>query len=392
MRIIKLVKLIVLLVSILLILTILSMFSFNEVQSTTATPLHISGNQVLMANGTVLNLRGVDYSYFIDSEGGSWMLSDGNIEFTTNPMDIVGVSDFLNLMQAWNVTIIRVPFTMRFWIDNSKNFQSNIEYFITQAAHRGIYVDFCATCNNGPLPWKASDNTALKSSAEFVDMWGNIGNTLKNYPSVMFELLNEPDPADSSWFTVAQQCIVKMRSVGASQPIIIQWGTGLYDEFNGPAGGFSWQNWVTAYSLTDPLGNIIYSEHIYTQNNINNYTTGSRVYYGDIADIQQMLTDNLVLQTAALHPVFIGEFGCDLYAADLQTEYQFFNNTLTLLNEYGIGYAIEASPPWHDSTEWGLVQYGVANYALDEAGVIAVQHMGGMNYSDYLALKSPVAG
>lgn len=93
--------------------------------------------------------------------------------------------------------------------------------------------------------------------------------------------------------------------------------------------------------------------------------TGSRVYYGETTDIQQMLTDTQVLQTAFAHPVFIGEIGCQLSMVDLPTEEMFFNNTLTLLNQNGIGYAVMAAPVWSDNTAWGLkVQTGVANYNL----------------------------
>ena len=109
----KLAKPAVLCITTLLILSMLSAFSSTSVQAATATALHISGNQIFTANGTPVELKGMDYTYFMDSEGGSWMLPDGSVEFLTNPMDTTGVADLLNFMQASGCNIVRVFLTVQ---------------------------------------------------------------------------------------------------------------------------------------------------------------------------------------------------------------------------------------------------------------------------------------
>jgi len=42
----------------------------------TLTELSVKGNRVFNANGTPLVLKGMDYTYFMNNESGSWMLPD----------------------------------------------------------------------------------------------------------------------------------------------------------------------------------------------------------------------------------------------------------------------------------------------------------------------------
>ena len=116
------------------------------------------------------------------------------------------------------------------------------------------------------------------------------------------------------------------------------------------------------------------------------------------ADINTALSACDVYAIASEYPVFIGEIGNYLGdtskitmgvvyvngVADYNAQDVFLNNTLTLLDQYGIGYCEFAGPPWSDDTAWGLVQSGVADYALDNAGVILVNHMGGETYNTWL--------
>jgi len=367
-------------------------------QAATATPLHISGNQILTANGTPLILKGMDYTYFMDSEGGSWMMPDGSIEWMTNPMDKTGVADFLDFMQASNCNVVRLHLTVQYWLDNSNNYQSNLEYFITQAANRGIYTEMDFYRNNatggepvGYLPWQDAGNNVLNSSADFVNLWGNVSATLKNYPTVMFELWNEPSGNEALWFNVTQQCINNIRSTGATQPIVIQWDVCIYFNFYAgysPAGVGSSMNWVTDYPLNDPSGNLIYSTHLYRNNFFNSSNGYQQVY--SYSDMHYVLSACGVLSVAATHPVFIGEIGCSLWATDEGNEMTWYNNTLTILEQNRIGYAGFAAPPWRSEEQWGLVYAGLANYTLDAAGVILVNHISGMNYTDWLNLQQSI--
>jgi len=392
----KLAKPAVLFISALFIISILSAFLTTAVQATTSTTaLHISGNQVLTANGTPLDLKGMDYTYFLNSENGSWMMPDGSIKWAT--WSTRGVSDFLNFMQASNATVVRCYLTVQYWLDNSNNYQSNLEYFITQAANRGIYTDLVFYRNNatdsepdGFLPWNDAGNNVLNSSADFVNLWGNVSTTLKSYPTVMFELWNEPTGNEATWFGVAQQCINDIRSTGATQPIVIQWDDQInynfYAGYSGSVGDVSGMSWVFNYSLNDPLGNLIYSTHIYSSTGYGIYNSSTNSTVTDYPDILYALSQTDVLAVAAVHPVFIGEIGDDLWGNTTDQDI-FFNNTLTLLDDNNIGYAGFAAPPWTSATEWGLVESGVSNYTLNDAGVILVNHLGGMTYTDWLSLQ-----
>ena len=118
------------------------------------------------------------------------------------------------------------------------------------AASCGIYTDLTfwntetgyTQPAKGVNPWE-DGNTIVSTSAEFVSMWSGIATTLKSYPSVIFELFNEPSGAESEWFSVAQQCITSMRATGATQPILMQYWYGITYDFG--SGSYLGMNWVT---------------------------------------------------------------------------------------------------------------------------------------------------
>jgi hypothetical protein len=108
-----------------------------------------------------------------------------------------------------------------------------------------------------------------------VNLWGNVSNTLKNYSSVLFELWNEPNSGtaeeEALWFNVTQQCINAIRSTGATQPIVIEYGYGISYCFG--IGVVSDMSWAFNYPLNDATGNLIFSTHLYAGTNTGFYTT-----------------------------------------------------------------------------------------------------------------------
>jgi hypothetical protein len=379
------------------------MFSVTSGQAaTTTTALHVKGKQLLTANGTPIVLKGMGYSYFAFNAGGSWMLPSGNVELNT--WDPTGVQDTLDFMQASNCNVLRLMLCVQFWLDNSNNYQSNIEYVITQAADRGIYTDLTFFNNNptesqltGSLPWDDPGSKVLTSSADFVNLWGNVSSTLKGYPAVIFELWNEPNGNEAEWFNVTQQCITRIRDVGATQPINVMYNLGVAYDWG--YNGVNWLNiqippfnmaWVKAYPLSDPSGNLIYSTHLYRFSFINSSVSGpTQSGYQEVYSYSDMLYGlkaTGVLAVAAVHPLVIFEMGYDNWAYDQGNESTWFNATLTILDQYGIGYCDFALPPINPNMQqWSLVQAWVANYTLDTAGILLVFHLGGMSYSDWLS-------
>jgi len=339
-------------------------------------PIHVVGRQIQTESNKVITLRGVDYTYFIDGPNGSWMTQDGNILWNTWNPEVVNSN--LDALQKWGVNIVRVTATVQWWLDNTDNFQSNLSYFITQAAERGIYVDFTfwqttplSGMPEGVLPW-ADGNGLINNPQGFVDLWTQVANTLKSHPNVLFEFWNEPnargDPiAEASWFKTTQQCISAIRELGATNLIVIQWNYGIALDYNWYQQGSLWGlEWVEAHPLFDPAENLVYSTHIY-RTAFYNWPTSDGLPHS-LADITFALTQTGVLGFDK--PLWIGEIGCNLWATNQDNEYEWYNNTLTVLNQNSIGYAAWAWAPWRTGTQWGLVTGGAPNYQPNPAGQI----------------------
>jgi hypothetical protein len=342
------------------------------------TPLHVAGNKILTSDGAVVILRGVDYTYFIDGPCGSWMLPNGQIEFNT--WDTAAINSNLDAIKSWGCNSIRVLATTQWWVQNTENFQSNLEYFIAQAALRGIYVDFTFWRNSGvmettslPYPPYDSGNDVINSVSDFVNVWTSVANTLKGYPNVMFELWNEPNgdaEAEAIWFNVTQQCINAIRGTGSTSIIVVQWGSNTYLDFQNYSNvstTASSMDWASSNPLNDTINNIVYSTHLYSSgfyDSSNNY-----VQKYSYSDMLWALNVTGLLSLASQHPVWIGEIGCNLWASNMSDEYAWYSNTLTILNQYGMGYCGWAWAPWSSGTEWGLVS-GQSNYVPNQAGQI----------------------
>ncbi len=348
-----------------------------------STGLHVVGNKIVTGNGATLILHGVDYTYFIDNPSGSWMLPSGDTEY--GAWDITALNSNLDAIKNWGFNNIRILTTTQWWIQNTANFQNNLEYFITQAAARGITIDFTFWRNNGtsaqtslPYPPYDSGNRVINSVSDFVNLWSNVANALKPFPNVMFELWNEPngdDAAQASWFNVTQKCIDAIRGTCASNIIVVQWGSCTYLDFlNYSETLFSCQSaqWALLNSLHDPKNNIVYSTHLYSNgfyDSIENYT--SKFSYSDMV---WALNVTGLLALASEHPLWIGEIGCNLWNSNMDNEYSWYNNTLTILNQYSIGYSAWAWAPWKTGTPYGLVT-GDSNFQPNQAGQILQQKL-----------------
>ncbi|MEM2129215.1 MAG: cellulase family glycosylhydrolase [Candidatus Bathyarchaeia archaeon] len=350
--------------------------------------IKVIGNKTFTASGTQIVLKGFCYTYFVNNGEncyeGTWLLPDGSVLYNT--WSTSGVQYNLDFMKASGANVVRVFMTAEFWIKNTGGFRDHIKYFVTEAAKRGIYtiLTFWNTENGREMPTSTTPwedgNSLITTIGDFVNLWENVGQSLKYYPSVLFELWNEPQGDEEDWFLAVQQCINRIRSIGANQPIIVQYSYQINYDFG--SGWYYGMDWVFDYPLSDTAGNLIYSTHIYssTWHGFYNSTSGKMVT--DYDAISQALKKCKVYDVAAVYPVFIGEIGCSNW--DLDNQLVYYNNTLTLLDQHGIGYAAFAAPPWHSATQWGLVQFGAANYALTASGQILVSHLGGVKYSDWI--------
>jgi hypothetical protein len=124
--------------------------------------------------------------------------------------------------------------------------------------------------------------------------------------------------------------------------------------------------------LHDPKNNIVYSTHLYSNSfydSIDDYN--SKYSYSDML---WALNVTGLLALASEHPVWIGEIGCNLWDSNMDNEYAWYNNTLTILNQYSIGYSAWAWAPWKTGTQWGIVT-GDSNYQPNQAGQILQQKL-----------------
>jgi len=99
-------------------------------------------------------------------------------------------------------------------------------------------------------------------------------------------------------------------------------------------------DWAELYPLNDPLGNIVYSFHNYRGDF--HRTDPTRVNVWEYEDIKQSLQICLVdhVLNTLNKPVLCGEIGANMWwtGEELEREVAYFNNSLTVYNEWNISY------------------------------------------------------
>jgi len=309
-------------------------------------PLHVEGRNIKNSLGEIVVLRGVNKHGFEDDPRGHWQRFDGGISYNTFDTNIVAAN--LDAMRSWGINFVRSYSTVQFWVENTGNHRQIIKEYASLAAQCGIYLLYSfwhilptAGQTGAPYPPYCENNPYLNSSADFVELWRSIAIELKDYPNILFELWNEPLGDKEIWFNTVQQCIIAIRSTGATNLIVVQWDYGLWANLNYPNVG-SKMDWVQQYSLNDTTGNIVYSTHIYRDGGVH-YSEPSYVYcwtYDDMLKGLQICLVDYVINTLN-KPILVGEIGPNMWRTgdELTKELAFYNNTLTILNEWNISYA-----------------------------------------------------
>jgi aryl-phospho-beta-D-glucosidase BglC (GH1 family) len=316
-------------------------------------PLHVDGRYIKNDIGQVVTLKGVNKHGFEDFPEGSWQRPDGGVSYGVFDSTVVGAN--LDAMNSWGINFVRSYSTAEFWIDNTEGHRQIVKDLATLASQRGIYLMYSfwhilsgASQTALPYPPYCEDNPYLNSEADFVAMWRSIAEELKDYPNIIFELWNEPHKpsgmdvvvARDSWFSVAQQCIDAIRETGATNIIVVQWDYGIWMNLDYNNGGT--MDWVEQYPLDDPSGNIAYSAHLYRGDIHRTEPERENSWeYDDLLLGLQLTKVDYVLNT--LHkPVIIGEIGPNMWdeGVELERSLAFYNNSLTIFNEWGLNYAI----------------------------------------------------
>jgi hypothetical protein len=344
----------------------------------TISPLHVEGRYIKNAFGQTVFLRGVNKEGFEDEPSGWWNPAGGGYTSGYAVWNPDAVAANLDAMKSWGINVIRSHQIIRYWLDNENktydgryvgiNYRDAIKEVIRMCGERGIYYIFDPYGIRGygepygggeqdrlPFPPYSKEyeygapTLIIPDEDAFVDYWRSVAKELKDYPNVIFDLWNEPtwywaerEKAMEDWHRVWQKCIDAIRSVGATQLIIIQWDTSLYCNLNYPETSRAPMDWVENYPFNDTLGNLVYSFHTYrgdfhytdpTWVNVWNYTDIKRA-------LQYCLVDYVLFNLSK--PVICAEIGANMWQTgeELERELAYLNNSLTIFNEWEMGYIV----------------------------------------------------
>lgn len=375
---------------------------------TAALPLHIEGRYIKNSLGQIVILKGVTKHGFEDSPEGVWDPPDYEKTYTWEEL----VKANLDAIKSWGLNTIRLHNAIDFWIDNPMTstgytYRGNIKKIIEWACERGIYViyDFYSVVHYGvqghrqdPLPYppyieKGIPEVYMPNSDAFVNLWSNVAQELGRYPNVIFELFNEPSPEgidsgipgdhdrfcfyNSTWLPVVQRIIKNIRQAGINNLIIIQCGVSVWANLNSQPHSqpHACLNWIIHGDIGGNIingTNIVYSTHFYRGDfhrsgdpwiNCWNYT--------DLKLGLQLVLVEEAVKTWNV-PLITGEVGCNYWSVgtnEFQYDLAFFNNSLSILNEWNINWL--AFWWWH-SGKYQL--YKLPNFQPNEAGEIVIKY------------------
>jgi hypothetical protein len=248
---------------------------------TKATPdLHVSGNRIVDASGTPVDLVGVNHSggeYQCVQRGGVW----------EGPVD----DDALDAMRSWQIHAVRLPLNEDCWLGegagkaNSSGavYRNAVAVLVARLEAHGLTPLLDLHWTDGA--WTGQESLCRSAQAtcqkpvpdtpHAVDFWRSVAQTFRTDQSVVFDLFNEPYPGDigvvsrnQSWncwrdggsacgdlpYTAAgmQQMLDAVRSTGARNVTLVS--------------GSSWSRDLTgwlSHAPKDPTGNLAAAWHWY---------------------------------------------------------------------------------------------------------------------------------
>ncbi len=171
----------------------------------------------------------------------------------------------LQYYHSQGVNLIRLPFSwerMQPTLNGPLNttYIAEIEGVVNAAAALGMKVILDAHNFGGYGSNKLGDGTL--TDGEFANLWQQLSSTFAGNPGIGgYDLMNEPSgmPNAQAWPQAAQAAITAIRTVDLNTPIYVEG-----DDFSA-AGSWS-QNNPTLASLVDPSNNLIFSAHLYLDN------------------------------------------------------------------------------------------------------------------------------
>ena len=266
-----------------------------EATTATGTPpkvLHVDGKRILDSDGAEVWLQGVSVPSL------EWSNSGENV-----------VPSIVTAITSWKANIIRLPVSRKRW------FGTEAKQADGGAAYRAV-IDQAVQAVSSRGAWIVIDLHHYRApSDEDVRFWQEAALLYKDNPAVLYGLFNEPHgiswevwrnggalpekkkPGDEEVVENQEQVAAKT-TPGLQGLITAVRGTGAKNIV--VCGGLNWSydlsGILTGYALDDLGGNgVVYDAHVYPW---------KRNWQKNFLDV------------AAVHPVLLGEVGCDIKRYD----------------------------------------------------------------------------
>jgi endoglucanase len=263
-----------------------------------ALQLHVSGSELVNANGQQVVLHGVNRS------GGEYSCVGGT-GIWDGPMGPASIA----AMKSWHVNAVRLPLNEGCWNGQSyvnaayagRNYRKAVKTFVTQLNRNGMvvlldlqwsdgsYTGNSASCGSA----KAVCEKPMPDRAQAIPFWKSVARTFAGNDAVVFDLFNEPFPDRANnldeaeawrcwrnggsacvgfYYTVAgmQSLVDAVRSTGANNVIMIS-GLDFASDLT---------QWLR-YEPTDPYHNLVASWHSYSFSQCN----AESCWNGEIAPV-----------------------------------------------------------------------------------------------------------
>jgi endoglucanase len=283
--------------------------------------LHVSGDQILDAANTPVQLNGVNRSGAEYACIQGWGFFDG----PTDAASIVA-------MHSWHIHVVRVPLNEDCWLGiNLPNpayggtaYRQAITGFVHRLENNGMNVIL-------DLHWSAPGTTAADGQRPMADVdhspafWRSVALKFGQDQAVLFDLFNEPHDISwgcwlngctlpEGWKAAGMQRLVNaVRNAGAKNVLLL--------------GGIGWSGDITEwhqYEPTDPLGQLVAAWHVYN--------------FGGCTDATCWAAN--VAGVAGAAPVLLGEFG------ENDCAHPFVDSLMSWADGQGIGYVAWTWDAW----------------------------------------------
>jgi endoglucanase len=369
----------------------------------------VSGNHLVDASGTTIQLRGVNVSGLESVAIQGWD--------PANPWggQTGDATPNWSLIKGWGANAVRLPLNEASWLglscsdlgggsvtvtssgqqvqdtpgqiieaDPGHNYQATVVQSVSDANAAGLYVILdlhWAAPNTNGTPACPTVQNAMADADHSSEFWTSLANTFKGNPAVLFELFNEPfigessqssSDTQSSWYYILNGGASEAVFLTAGNPgsIALNWLTTGYQQLLNAiratgatnvivAGTDSWTQTMTAWlqnAPKDPLGQLAASWHPYPAAP---YGPANQVICPALpqCSAEEMSAVQAIL--AAGYPVIATEFG-DAVTASPSATAPWASVLLPFADQNGISYLGWTWDAWSGATADVLI--------ADEAG------------------------